>query len=115
MSDISIDNLENGQEIEVPYEVTGSATITTGNAAIVAWQIDDKPIHNIPSLGGASPTFTFEFTIGEQDCPQVNTWYMLSVYLWEVGTGGSGDCTIESVTFKRIGPTPIPDGGGSHG
>jgi hypothetical protein len=97
---ITIDNLSDGQEIEVPYEVTGSASVPAGTTIqCVARQVDNNALQTLAITPAADVTFSFELTVA--DCPDVDTWYMLTIYVWD----SAGDLTLKSVTFKRIGPS----------
>ena len=105
---ITIDNLENGQGVNFPYEVTGQAVAGTGGAHIVAmaWQIDDQDLHDMspnPSAG----TVSFEFSISQSDCPDPDTWYLLTVYAWD---NNPGDVTTECRTIRQA-PQPVGGGG----
>ena len=94
---ITIDNLENGQEIYLTYEVTGSATPVNPATSIthVAWQIDDQDLHDLEVSGA---TVSFDFSISAGDCPNPDTWYMLTIYVWDSDAEVSTECR----TFKRV-------------
>lgn len=119
LASISLDNFVDGQEVVLPLEVTGSASTPPPPPAATSitnmlWQIDTNTQNNLPfTENNAAPppsNVTFGFDIAAVNCPNVDTWYILSVYCWD----SAGDLTIKSVTFKRI-PEPIVieiDGGG---
>jgi hypothetical protein len=105
-------DLSNGQELILPSDIVGSVSQLGNppqgqNLTALARQIDDNGLVTI--LIANNPPFpvpiSFELTYAE--CPEVNVWYMLTIYAWD----SLGDCTVQSVTFKRV-PEPAPLGGG---
>ena len=103
-------NLGNGQEIEIPFEVSGTAV---GEASVTlaaaAKQIDSGPTDDIgnscsPALpDDASPptSVDFNFFLTRNDCPDVDTFYVLSVLVWD--NGAQPSLSQKSVTFKTVG------------
>jgi hypothetical protein len=93
----------NGQEVSLPFEMTGSVDqpANPGNLSLqaLARQIDDNTLVTIP-LPNNPTNFPFAFfsDVSAAECPDANTWYMLTVYAWD----SAGDCTLQSVTFKRV-------------
>lgn len=112
-----IDNLENGQEILLPFEVSGSSNGNGNNVTVIAWQIDEQDVRESDTPNSA--TATFDFNISMLDCMLANAWYMLTVYVWDA----TGAVTTETRTFKRVeaasivppisGPIIPPGGTGS--
>jgi hypothetical protein len=108
-STITLDNLVEGQEIILPYEVRGTAT-GNGPARLIAAarQIDNNALDDIgpncdPQVpdpaGGANPTTTvFAFELTWSECPREDTWYILTIHFWD----DQDDCTHFPVTFKAI-------------
>lgn len=109
-SSVTIDNLVDGQEIILPYEVTGSAN---GNGALlvgIARQVDNNPLVDIgqncvpevphPTGGANPPSCTFAFELTAADCPQVGGWFLLTIHVWD----DAGDCTHWPVTFNVTNP-----------
>jgi hypothetical protein len=90
---ITFENLSNGQDVVIPYEVAGSATVSAGSVAIMAKQIDAEDPANVPS-----PFFTVN--LGAGDCPVVGAWYLLTMYAWD----NTGDAASKSVSFRRVEP-----------
>src|SRR5262245_51777797 len=96
-STVSNLNLVNGQEIPIPYEVTGTCTgDDPGGGAVVliaaARQIDEQPTQDLgaecnPSLPDSSnPTSTnFAFTLTPDDCPNAGAYYLLTLLFWDNG------------------------------
>lgn len=97
-------NVEDGQEILLPFEVSGVATASAGNVNIIGWQIDDQDVHDVDLGNPLSQTFAFDFNISAIDCMQVNAWYMLTIYAWD----SAGAVSPTSRTFKRIEPSSGP-------
>ena len=99
---ITLDNLFDGQEVEVPYEVTGSAASNTTRIVAMARQIDNNAQQSLAFVEANSTpppsNVTFNFELTAADCPDVDTWYMLTIYCWD----SDGDLTLKSVSFKRI-------------
>src|SRR5262245_18506424 len=110
---INFDNVSNGQELILPFDVSVTilAPINPPAGALtvsaVARQIDDNGLVNLGVTAGTSLPISLGIEVTTAECPDVNTWYMLTVYAWD----SPGDCTLQSVTFKRIsepGPVPVP-------
>lgn len=103
---IELNNLTNGQQVVIPFEVHGTVSGPGGvNLNALSRQIDDNALVtiNLPNNPTALPhNFSFEITLA--DCPDVNTWYMVTVYAWDTENA----CTIFSLSFKRV-PTPTED------
>jgi hypothetical protein len=99
-ANIVLNNLADGQQIIVPYEVSGSATpLPPANAiTALARQVDANPLQSLPT----STTFAFDLTVA--DCPVADTWHRLTMYAWD----SSGDCSTISVSFKNVGDPPPP-------
>ena len=113
-STVSNLNLVNGQEIPIPYAVTGTCTgDDPGPGAVVliaaARQIDNQPTQDLgaqcnPSVPDTptSPTTTdFAFTLTLDDCPNPGTFYLLTLLFWDNGAAPS--LTQTSVSFKTLG------------
>ena len=116
---INISNISNGQEIILPFEVTGSINAPANpppplpvTLAAAARQIDDNALATItvppvPPPPPPNPTnlpVLFSFEVAAAECPDVNAWYMLTIYAWD----NQGDCTLQSVTFKRVAEPGSP-------
>ena len=101
---ITIDNLDDGQEIYTPYEVTGRAVSDAGNIAVVSWQIDEQDLHELLNDPQAADV-TFEFSISSNDCPVPDCWYMLTVLVWDA----AGVLTTACRTFKRLDVPIVAD------
>jgi hypothetical protein len=107
-STVTVDNLVEGQEIVLPYEVTGSAAGDSGARLVgIARQVDNNPLVDIgencvpvvpdPSGGASNPTsVTFAFELTLADCPQVGGFFILTIHVWD----DAGDCTHTPVTFQ---------------
>jgi hypothetical protein len=95
---ITIDNLDNGQEVILDYTVTGTAAAQSPatDVVIIAWQIDDQELIDTNATPAPSVPFSLNITPGQ--CTAVDTYYMLTIYVWD----DQGDLAIESRTFKRI-------------
>src|SRR5262245_19790466 len=94
----------NGQQVVFPADASGNIDKPLSAAAglklqALARQIDDNALVTIPVTPvPADFPFPFFFDLPSAECPDVNTWYMLTVYAWDT----DGDCTVQSVTFKRV-------------
>jgi hypothetical protein len=115
MLSITIDNLYDGQMIDVSYEVTGSVS-PAASCSMMARQIDDNALQSL-AFDAGDGSFSFEITAA--DCPNPGEWYLLNVYAWDVPAAGApSDLYIKSVTFQRTPPGSdggdgeIPGGGG---
>lgn len=104
---ISFDPMYNGIELVIPVEVVvaiRSPGTVGGNYALtaVSKQIDDNALVglSLPNPNPQGPNFlaTFNLEITTTDCPDVDTWYMLTIYAWDTDS----DLTTQSLTFKRI-------------
>jgi hypothetical protein len=114
---ITFSNLLNGQEIDLPYTVSGQ--ISPGGAKVIAAarQIDDNPVRDITGdcVPGVQPPVngdqTFSAELTGADCPLADTYYMLTIYAWD---DGSPTVSVASVTFKTsstsgaVAPDPVP-------
>jgi hypothetical protein len=74
---VSLSNLNNGDQIAIPYTVNGTTTLSGGATSVVAmsYQMNNgtrKPI--MPPYG------SFSFTISTTDCPTVGASYTLTVW-----------------------------------
>lgn len=106
------------EEIDVPFNASGSATAAAGRTIVaLEWQIDGNTpttLNPPPPASAAGGTIAFAFTITDSDCPDPATWYMLNVYCWE----DNGDLVIESRAFSRKAEIDIGDdtlgSGGVH-
>lgn len=98
---ILINSLQDGQDIMLPWLVSGSASggSPTVNITSVARQIDDGNVDNLNVGGLPSMTAPFEFELNSGLCPQTNVWYMLTVYAWD---SESSQATTLSLTFRVI-------------
>ena len=105
-------NLANGQQISVPFEVTGTAT---GTATLIAAarQIDDLPSQDMgsscmPNVPDASnpTTVDFAFVLTRDDCPDPDAFYMLTLLFWDDGPAPSLSQT--SVAFQSLSDPPRP-------
>jgi hypothetical protein len=94
-SSITINNLDNGQEIALPYTVDGTATALepAANVVIIAWNIDDGELIDTNSTSASS--INFEAIIANL-APE--TVHLFTVYVWD----DQGDLTIESRTFTVV-------------
>jgi hypothetical protein len=88
---ITIDNLSNGQQISLPYEVTGSATTTNAQINAMAAQLDDLMLTPLQH-----PSFSLELT--ETVCGPPGAWHILRIYAWD----NVGDCGTKAVTFLTV-------------
>lgn len=102
-STIAFTNLLPGQEVDLPYEVTGTIDVNPNTIKVVAAarQIDDALLQDIggsltPGTGTAGDQ-TFSTEITALDCPLADTYYMLTIYCWDDITAG---VSVGSVTFK---------------
>jgi hypothetical protein len=103
---ITLDNLVDGQEIVLPYEVRGRAAGVAPpatNLVDLNRQIDNNPLRNMgdectPVLPPAAASVDFAFELTTLDCPQVGAWYLLTLYAWD----DRGDLTPSSVTFRIL-------------
>src|SRR5687768_368452 len=96
---ITFSNLEDGQEILIPHEVTGNVVSNAGNVVLVMGQIDDQELRNtdtIPDL--PVQNVEFEFNITEGDCPTSGVFCLLTIYAWDA----AGAVSTQTRTFKRI-------------
>lgn len=115
---IQFNNLINGQEISLPYRVTGRITVLpnvlTGSFTAASRQIDSNPVVSmagccVPAPGPLVPgpsDFTFDLTA--TDCPLPSVQYTLNIYAWD---NLSQAVTLASVIFKTASvspPTPTP-------
>lgn len=102
---IELDNLSNGQEVLLPIEVSGTVSAPAAGPTLsaLARQIDDNALVTLPLPNNNLP-HAFSFEVAATECPDINTWYMLTIYAWD----NQGDCTIASLTFKRIAE-PLSD------
>src|SRR5438067_1661782 len=108
---ISIGNIMNGQNVPLPFEVSGSvmlqSTGATDSITAVAMQIDDNPLLDL-TVGGSPTLRTFSVELTSRDCPTMNTYYMLTIYAWD---NVSPSASMASVTFKTVdlfAPPPVP-------
>lgn len=91
-----------GEVIGMPYEVRGTATPSPAarSVALMAWQLDGGPLRDLAfTPAGAGNPVNYTFTLMEEDCPNVDTWYSLAVYAWDDGTPAA--CGPASVSFLR--------------
>lgn len=113
-STISNLNLVNGQEIPIPYEVTGTCTgDDPGGGPVVliaaARQIDDQPTidlgsecnPSVPDTPTTPTTTNFAFTLTENDCPVPGAFFLLTLLFWD--SGAAPALTQTSVSFKTLG------------
>jgi len=102
---ITFGNLLNGQEIHLPYSVSGQITVAPAGTKLIAAarQVDDNPLRDIAGdcLPGTSPAVagnqTFSTELTSSDCPLANTYYMLTIYCWD---DNAAAVSVGSVTFK---------------
>jgi len=105
---INFDNLVNGQVIELPYGVT--CTITSNNPDIesVARQIDDNPVVDAEASCDPQPNtnqpITLTFDVTTLDCPLADTFYLLSIYVWDQ----DAPVSLATVTIKTAGAILCP-------
>jgi hypothetical protein len=115
---ISFDNLVNGQNVPLPFEVSGTITVLPtpagGHLVAAAMQIDDNPLSNVgdncnPNPGPlATNDISFFVDLTTANCPLMNTYYMLTIYAWD---NVSAPVSLASVTFKTVdlfSPPPDP-------
>ncbi len=113
---ISFDNLNDGQEVLLPFVVNGRIVAqSAGTPRVVgaSRRIDDNALLDIgpncgPPLPDSPTDFSFELT--EQECPQTNSNYLLTIRAFD----SMGPAATEiSVTFRRAGPV-LPGPGGTQ-
>lgn len=114
---ITLENLVNGQDVLLPYEVRGTAAGVSPpatNVVALARQVDNNPLRDmadecIPAVPPAAATTDFAFELTGAECPQAGSWYLLNVYAWD----DRDDVTTTSVTFRVaapvLDPEPVPE------
>jgi hypothetical protein len=105
-------NLVDGQIIGVPFEVTGTVTVSgnTQNILSVARQIDDQGLVDISGecnpdlLGAPASSVDFAFALTAANCATPG-FYILTVIAWDDESNSSGATTL-TVTFQ-IAPSNV--------
>ena len=100
-------NLVNDQEIEIPYEVTGTLVSAAGLVA-AGRQIDQNPSEDIgpfcqpslPETPSPNGDVNFSFFLTDADCPEPDTYYTLTILAWDDGPDPS--LSQWNITFKTM-------------
>lgn len=98
MTNIIVDSPVDGQELEVPFTLSGTATAIAPATNVVAIevQIDSAAQHDLGVV--PAPSIPFGYTVTEADCPAVDTWYLLTIYAWD----DQGNLDIKTISIKRV-------------
>src|SRR5262249_29342791 len=94
-------NLMDGQGIPIPYQVLGAVGAAAPSVSVNALgrAMPGQPPAPLPPSNPPLPTANtyFNFVLTQADCPQVNVWYLLTLWGWDQGH----NATTLSIQFRR--------------
>ena len=97
MASVTLTNIEDGQELYAPFEVSGTADAAAGaTITAVAWHIDSQDPIDVPVTPAASVSFAF--SISTAQCPNAPAWFLLTVIAWD----SNGDNVTETRSFQVL-------------